>query len=459
MKNMKLFPKTFLHCLGLLVGVVLVAFLLIYSFLPSFYARYKQSEVESAVESLAAELQTASSRDIAPIIEKYSAARGCGCTATYEDGTVVCETRLGVSYEISGDTGYTGGAETSMSVNIAESGATVQTPDGRTISLSLYASLQPIDDAVAVLLLLLPAALAVCVLLSVVAAWLYARSIAKPICAITGATVRMRALDPNAACEVAGEDEIAALSRNVNGMYSRLLDTISELERNLEEVSRTEQEKLDFLLLASHELKTPITAVRGMVEGMLCNVGVYKDRDRYLAECGQRLEELTALLCRILETTKLDPDVVARNAADTDVAALLHRTAQQFDIIAQSRDINIELPENCELHAVVPAELIGKVLSNVFSNAVRYTPAGGVIRAAIEGRSLVVENECEPLSEAELEHIGEPFYHPPRGVQTDGDSTGLGMYFIDRTLRACSLEYSFAPCEDGMRFVLMLNEA
>lgn len=127
------------------------------------------------------------------------------------------------------------------------------------------------------------------------------------------------------------------LSQNTNEMYQKLLSTISDLERQIQMVSKSEHEKLDFLLLASHELKTPVTAVRGMVDGMLYNVGVYKDRDTYLLECQKSLDNLTELICRILETSKMDVNTAAKDKEQTDMGKLLEETASPYFIIAKSR--------------------------------------------------------------------------------------------------------------------------
>ena len=160
------------------------------------------------------------------------------------------------------------------------------------VYLALSVSLQPVGDAVSVLLLILPVVLIACILISAAVAFFYAKSIVKPIHEITAATTRIQSLSRDISCSVNRGDEIGVLSQNINEMYQKLLSTVSDLERQIQSVSESEREKLDFLLLASHELKTPVTAVRGMVGGMLYNVGVRKDRDAYLEKCQKGLESL-----------------------------------------------------------------------------------------------------------------------------------------------------------------------
>lgn len=454
MKNMKLFPKTFLHCLLLMIGVTLLAFLLIYLLLPVCYQSYKQRAIDSDTAQLAAELQTMSSTDITPAISDYATPKDYAYHAAYENGDVICSAVTGMSFEIVG--GAAGESQNAINVDfdIVSSNMAFQTTDGKTVSLSLQASLQPIGDAMSALLLLLPIVLLLCLVLSILISYLYARTITKPIRDITDTTVRMRSLASNISCAIDRNDEIGVLSENINEMYQKLLATISGLEQEIQTVSKTEQEKLDFLLLASHELKTPVTAVRGMVDGMLYRVGVYKDRDTYLKECQKALEHLTELLCRILETSKIDAVTAMEAPRETDIGELLAKTASPYFLIAQSKGIDMTLSDADSFSACVCAELVAKALSNILSNAVKYTEAGKSIRIYIERRMVIIENECLPLSADKRRHIGEPFYRPAGNSSSAGDSTGLGLYFTDRILSACKLTYSFEPCENGMRFTL-----
>lgn len=452
MKNMKLFPKTFIHTLCLIVSMILVVFILIYSFLPTFYLHYKQREITSATKQLVSELQMTSSEQISSIVSDYALPKRYGYTVSYEDGEIICSAGTGMKFETIG-----GDAQTKNSIqfdfDFAESEETFKTVDGKTICLSLNVSLQPIDDAVSVLLLVLPFVLVLCLMISAVIAYFYAKSITKPIRNITLSTVQMQSLVPDTFCLADRTDEIGILAHNINEMYKKLLSTISDLEREIETVGKAEQEKLDFLLLASHELKTPVTAVRGMIEGMIYNVGIYKDRDTYLKECQKSLEGLTEMICRILETSKIDTAAAARNRTETDIGLLLEETASPYFSIAQSRNIEMTLSIEDNFCTVVPAELIKKALSNMLSNAVKYTDSSKSIRLYMENKTVIVENECQPLSDEALAHIGEPFYHP-RNSKQDAGSTGLGLYLTDRILSVCGLSYSFEPYENGMRFTL-----
>lgn len=456
MKNMKLFPKTYIHTLCLIVSMVLIVFVLIYNLLPTFYRKYKQKEVETQTKELAQQSELLSSEQLANKISSYAMAKGCGYTAVYENGEIICHGGAGIVFENVEDLSDIGTEDTiQFDVDVVESTTQFQTSDGKKVWLTLTMSLQPIDDALSVLLLMMPFSFVICLLVSAAFAYFYAKSITRPIRNMSQATEAMAVLTPDVSCTVDRTDEIGILAHNINDMYEKLLATISDLEQEVETVSKAEQEKLDFLLLASHELKTPVTAVRGMIEGMIYNVGIYKDRDTYLKECQKSLENLTELICRILETSKMDITAAANKKEQADVGMLIKEAAEPYLMIAQRNNANVKLLSEEKLYACIPTELVKKVFSNVISNAVKFTKSGHTIRIYIKNRSVVMENECEPLTDEVLSHIGEPFYHPCDSA-ANNSSTGLGLYLTDRILNACALTYDFTAYENGMRFTLYL---
>ena len=77
-------------------------------------------------------------------------------------------------------------------------------------------------------------------------------------------------------------DEIGILANQINQLYQNLLSTIEHLQEEKDKVSEAEKQKIDFLRSASHELKTPVTALNAMLENMILKVGKYSDYEEYL---------------------------------------------------------------------------------------------------------------------------------------------------------------------------------
>jgi signal transduction histidine kinase len=306
---------------------------------------------------------------------------------------------------------------------------------GRTLTLILLSTLQPIDEANTVIFRVLPLALLISLALAVIVSLIYAKIITAPVKAISKATLNMRSLEKDAECDVASSDEIGELAENINELYSRLLSTINDLQNEIQNVAAADKEKIDFMLTVSHELKTPLTSIKGMLEGMIYNVGVYKDRDKYLIKCGENIDALTSLLNEILETSKLELSPSSKDFTDMNVTEFVKSITATYEMIALSKQVEIDFDIDENLNCSLPAQIFGKALSNVISNAIKHGNLGGTVSVYNTENTLIIENPCEV-----------------KEIQP-----GLGLYLIERILKVCGLCYEFIPFEKGMRFKIFLK--
>ena len=273
---------------------------------------------------------------------------------------------------------------------------------------------------------------------------------------ISASTEQMMKLDHGASCPIHTKDEIGTLAQNVNDLYSNLLSTIEHLEREKDAVRDMERAKVDFLRAASHELKTPVTALNATLENMILGVGKYQDYATYLPECKEMVEQLSGMIHEILETSKLN--LTAEAPKQVDVSELLAELCEPYQLIAAAHQItfSLDLPE--QFPATLPAGPFSKAVSNVLANAVAYTEAGKVVSVYMEGRSLVVENECQPIPDDEIRRLFEPFYRTDFSRSRESGGNGLGLYIVDTLLTSMDVLYSFKPMKSppGMCFIIQL---
>ena len=302
----------------------------------------------------------------------------------------------------------------------------------------------------------LPVSLSCSLLISVICSLLFSKAIADPIKRISAATERMMKLDRSVRCHIRTKDEIGTLARNVSELYSNLLSTIEHLERERDAVRDMERAKVDFLRAASHELKTPVTALNATLENMILGVGKYQDYATYLPECKEMVEQLSGMIHEILETSKLN--LTAEPPKQVDVSELLAELCEPYQLIAAAHQItfSLDLPE--QFSAVLPVGPFSKAVSNILANAVAYTEAGKNVSVYMEGRSLVVENECKPIPDDEIRRLFEPFYRPDFSRSRESGGNGLGLYIVDTLLTSMDIPYSFKPMKSppGMCFSIQL---
>lgn len=290
-----------------------------------------------------------------------------------------------------------------------------------------------------------------CIVIAIVFSLLYAREITRPIRAISDETHSMTLLERNARCKIQSKDEFGELAVNVNGLYENPLSTIDNLEAELKKVSATEQAKPDFMRAASHELKTPVTAMSIIIDNMILKVGKYKNYEEWLPKCKELVDRLSGMLREILDTSHLND---GKEAGTTEsIEKICAEIIEPYIMIARAKGLSLYIDWSAAFAVTVPQKLLGKALSNIFSNTVQYTASGERLAVYCRGRSLFVENECEPITKDQLPLLYEPFYRPDESRNRDAGGNGLGLYITDTVLRLLELDYSFEPMTspEGMR--------
>ena len=326
------------------------------------------------------------------------------------------------------------------------------------VSLTIAGKYEPARLMKSAMLRALPLSVICCVFLSVLCAYFFSKGTTSSIRQLSKAVKKMSELDKSAQCRISSQDELGELANDVNQLYHRLLCMIENLELEKEKTSENERAKIDFLRSASHELKTPVTALNAMLENMILGVGRYQDYDDCLPECKAITERLSEMIHEILETSKLS--VSTKNAALTEinVSELLASLCEPYQLIAATHGVQFRLKIDDAVSVELPIHEFSKALSNILGNAVAYTPNGKCVSVYLRAHMIVVENECTPISKEELPHLFEPFYRPDFSRSRETGGNGLGLYIVATLFRALNVPYSFTPMEQpqGMRFTIQL---
>ena len=326
------------------------------------------------------------------------------------------------------------------------------------VSLTIAGKYEPAGLMKSAMLRALPLSVICCVFLSVLCAYFFSKGTTSSIRQLSKAVKKMSELDKSAQCRISSQDELGELANDVNQLYHRLLCMIENLELEKEKTSENERAKIDFLRSASHELKTPVTALNAMLENMILGVGRYQDYDDCLPECKAITERLSEMIHEILETSKLS--VSTKNAVPIkiNVSELLASLCEPYQLIAATHGVQFRLKIDDAVSVELPIHEFSKALSNILGNAVAYTPNGKCVSVYLRDHMIVVENECTPISKEELPHLFEPFYRPDFSRSRETGGNGLGLYIVATIFRALNVPYSFTLMEQpqGMRFAIQL---
>ena len=465
MKKLKIFPKTFLYTLGLMLIIVLLSHTLIYFLMPWAYNYQQEKALEADAARFVEQIITAPSEERVNYVTGFAAKWSANAYVVYDDFSY----HVDLLKEEAAASSPDGKVEVTVIATATEDGLKIslaENPLGGadffkveqgfangTGSITAIVSRQHIEDAVSAVLMILPFTAILCMLISVLFALAYSRMFTRPIQQISAATEKMRELKPDAYCLNDAQDEIGMLADNVNSLYQTLLSTIQTLEQEIEKVEAADIQKSNFLRAASHELKTPVTAVSVMLENMLLGIGKYKDRDTYLARCKELTDRLAQMIKGILDASRTE---FAGEQKQTDflIADALKAVIDPYQIIAKAKGIafSVDVGEPFAVH--LSQGMIEKVISNILANAVSYTKPDGTIYVSCKGQRLIIENECTPIPPEHLAHIFEPFYRPDYGRDRAAGGNGLGLYLVATILKSLDISYSFSPAEDikGMSF-------
>ena len=458
MKRLKLFPKTFLVSIGLFVAVIILAHALVYTLMPQFYLQQKERQAANNLATLTTELRGKSAEEMRRLSQEFAQVKNVNITLTidgrdqYFQGfqSINIVTDSGKSVDTSVVKIADGQTVDPRSVILQQ--GSVANSHGQTIAVKLLADVAPVTQAKLATLRVLPYTMLGSLLVALVFSYIYSRFVTRPIHQMAAVTTTMQRLEKDAYYPVNSGDEIGVLGRNINELYQNLWQTIRSLEHENKRITQLEKEKIAFLRAASHELKTPLAALRIMLENMQLNIGEYKNRDQYLAESVAQVDRLAAMVNDVLRSGSVAEQAL-RQEKRLRIDKLIAEVVDDYTLLAKTRGMTFTV-DACPTTIRANRDMMRHVISNLVSNAVRHGDARSVIKITCNQNELAIENVCKPLTKQQLQHVFDPFYRSNGDKKQHADSSGIGLYTVKMLLDAKGLDYDFTPHGRGMRFVV-----
>lgn len=455
MRRLTLFPKTFLASISMLAAMIIIAHGLIYLLMPAVYLQQKQQTAESQIVDLSRQLRGQSADDMRQTARSFALRHNVTITLTIDgrDETFQGFQAVNIIAEQPIDASLvTIAGEQIDPASIIIKTTTVRGSAGM-VGAKLLTDVESVNQAKAATLRILPYTMTASLLVALVFSYCYSRFITRPIRRMAKVTTAMQQLQPGAHYIGKGRDEIAVLGNNVNRLYDNLRRTIQSLERENAHITRLEKEKLAFLHAASHELKTPLASLRIMLENMQLGVTPAAEREQQLAESLATVDRLAAMVQDTLRASQTAEQAVARQKT-LRVDQLVERVIDDYRLLASARRLAFAV-DLAPLKVRANPDMLRRVLSNVISNAVRYSDRGSAISIRIQHDALSITNQCKPLSTHECARAFEPFYRLRQGRgEANEIGSGIGLYTVKLLLDARGWPYQFTPIKDGMRFTI-----
>ena len=268
----------------------------------------------------------------------------------------------------------------------------------------------------------------------VVGLWVY-RSIAVPLVKLKKATQNIKEGNLDFVLDVEGKDEFSELCQDFEEMRRRL-------KESTEEKSLIEKENRELISNISHDLKTPITAVKGYVEGIMDGVAETPEKmDRYVRTIYNKTNEMDHLINELTFYSKIDTNRIPYTFSKLNVEDYFEDCSEEVGLELETRGIELVYANYVEKDVMVIAdgEQIRRVIHNIISNAIKYMDKPkGIIQIRIKDVGDFIQIEIEDngkgIGPKDLPYIFDRFYRTDVSRNSSKGGSGIGLSIVKKIL-------------------------
>jgi len=438
MKNLKIFPKMFLHTFVILGILIVFIHLLVYLIFPKTYLETRKQEIYMKANELSNNLEGKDLKFIQETLEFYSKSSEIKAFIKGQKNFNKLELDNNINANLKSN-------NNSLIIEERE----IKLKSGEKTSIKFVSTTDMQKDAKELSFKFLPYSLSISVLFSIVISLMYAKVITNNIKEIKKVTEKMMKLDRKAKLKVDSTNEIGELKSQINDLYSILLNIIDDLEIKNKEIKKFEKLKYDFFRGASHELKTPLASLKIILENMKYNIGKYKDKEKYIGNCIDIVNELNQSISQILSISSLEH--LKNDEENVVINEILTKVIDKYILLAKEK--NIAINNNLKAEKIyIGKPALKLLLSNLISNAVKYSDRGGIINIGIKDNFLYIENSYEKVKDLDINSMFEVNFDLNKE-----NSNGLGLYIVKNILKNYNIEYKVKKNKIGIVFFIKIK--
>ena len=273
------------------------------------------------------------------------------------------------------------------------------------------------------------------------------RTITRPIGELNEGISRMSRGDLSARVRVRGNNEFAGLASAFNSMSERL--------------EQLDKSRSQFVSNASHELKTPLSTMKILIETLLyqdpMDPGMTKE---FLTDVNKEIDRLNRIVSDLLTLVNID-NGMKLNLVALDIGALLQEQVKRLSPLARENGIELDCAVRESLEITGDSLKLQQVVYNIIDNAIKYTPRGGEVHCTLSrsGRRAVIRvaDTGVGIPEQDLPHIFDRFYRVDKARSRETGGTGLGLSIVKQfvLLHGGTIDAKSAPGK-GSTFIIEL---
>ena len=313
------------------------------------------------------------------------------------------------------------------------------------------------------------------IIVSGIIASVISKKFTDPILELNGITNKMAKLDFSQKYRIKDtNDEINELGKNINTMSNKLETVINqlrdnniELEKDIEEKSKIDEMRKQFISDVSHELKTPIALIQGYAEGLVENVTTDDESRKFYAEVIlDESNKMDKLVKQLLELMKLEYGKREFNNEKFDLRELVNEVIRKCDVMIKEKGIKVNLNVKEPIYVFADEFYIDQVVTNYFTNAIKHAEEVNgekeinIYIEKIKDKKkirLYVYNTGENIKEEDLERIWKRFYKVDSSRNREDGGTGIGLALVKAIMNNYQNEYGVHNKENGVEFYFDLD--
>lgn len=306
------------------------------------------------------------------------------------------------------------------------------------------------------------------VIISAFVASLISKRFTSPILQLNDITKKMAKLDFKQKYRINdSDDEINELGKNINTMSDKLESTIkqlretnSELEKDIEEKSKIDEMRKQFISDVSHELKTPIALIQGYAEGLIENVNNDDESRKFYAEVIlDESNKMDVLVKQLLELMKLEYGKRKFNDEEFDVVELINEVIRKCNVMLEENQIQVVFDEKKPIYAYADDFYVEQVVTNYFTNAIKHAKeVNGKKQIKIKIQNVKnkirvsVFNTGDKIPEEDLTRVWGRFYKIDDSRNRENSGSGIGLSIVKAIQNNYQNEYGVQNLSNGVEF-------
>lgn len=350
----------------------------------------------------------------------------------------------------------TSGGGMGMGQDISWLSYLTQTQDGNLLLGRIsYESMNAVVHIVQQFLLYFGIAIAVAL---VIFAFLFARSISRPLRKLNAIAFEMGKLNFSMRYEGKRMDEIGQLGNTLNGLTGKLENTIAQLTGELSKEKTLEKMRTQFTAQVSHELQTPLSVIKGYAEALADNVYTGQEATGVYYILLGEAQKISNMVDDLLDLSQMEAGAYVVRKQKFSLYKLLHKIYEHYRKLPSNKQYELHFHTHYPKDGICFGDplRIEQAIRNILTNAIKHVASGGSINITLfktdHQTHIEIENDGERIPTRELQHIFDSYYQG----NTEKKGTGLGLAITRHIVKLHDGKITARNTENGVVFEVIL---